>query len=41
MSVRGDGIKWYSSNCSEDKRYVCERGIVVDLHHDTVSVTIF
>ena len=26
VSVRGDGIKWYSSNCNEDKHYVCEKG---------------
>ena len=26
VSVRGDSVKWYSSNCSESKRYVCETG---------------
>ena len=29
VSVRGDGIKWYSSNCSEDKHYVCENGLLL------------
>ena len=26
VSVRGNSVKWYSSNCSESKRYVCEIG---------------
>ena len=36
VSVRGNSTEWYSRNCSDVKRYVCETGelLLCCLHHD-------